>query len=903
MSILTAKLAKIPNLRHFAECPEDITARSADELTIRHNMTATDAMMHNVKHGVSIFPQVLQNETADALREFVLENKNTRRFPGIFVIEPENRFSGVFTIDEDPSILQAAKEIATHPILRPALEEILGRNPAVIEFSVINSAYGAMTQEFHADTDVEASAMKYGRTFAPSYSLFIPLQDTTGDMGATEVCPGSHVCHWDFPYCTTGRGSLQVSEGSSRDLWPRGSGALMNQQLQHRGRGHFDEFGGERVLVVISFAPRPRTGHLEVETRMVSLGSTFSIKTDHWGHTLDDYAEASSRMRQPWRTLRALGIYKPVNSEWGWDLLTMASMRLVNEAYGYYRHELDELIEKGGISFVPKVLQAEVTGEEGWHHYYMNTFENCKRALKTLNLCALGCFLACCSVFDGTSGRLFRKRTHGSVTMRSLKRILLTHGLAILAAHGLWVRLCNSTWATKVTLGKLYNLIGFDLENAKVAATLPSLPDALLETRYNSEYLGSYNHMLDVTHPGNRNFYQLVNQNSLGYDKLNPSLQRHLSSSILELQRLSGGRLLTQNDLGKWYEMSGERAIDAVHKELMKASNHFVSKVLTELEFLLSETKFGHVRDSAMYQRHTPEVLQSLKHRILYPTSGHVDHVAGTTRLVSIVDSSLSAMRRGLRDKDEQRELILLLNQLRSKLQQLQEMGTKPLLSSAKAAPSMSLPTISAIVVKRSASVLQKSKGRTLVLPPRHSLGEPYEGAWLAEGDLVDAKYQGRYDWYMARIVSADADSATYDVMHMDGEVDIGLRRGFIRPYSPPDVGELVEVRKGSDTYHQATVLHVNDDDTCVVQVHNSSMRRNVPLHFLRRKDRVYDEGSLVEVCQFYGRETDGYDDDDNWVPARIIQGQDGLYGLVLIGYAAGVQKDVPHERLRPYVR
>jgi hypothetical protein len=607
-------------------------------------------------------------------------------------------------------------------------------------------------------------------------------------------------------------------------------------------------------------------------------------------------------MRQPWRTLRALGIYKPENSEWGWDLPTMASMRLVNQAYGYYRHELDELIEKGGMSFVPKILHAKVTEEEGWHHYYMNTFENCKSALKILNLGAIGCFLACCLLFDGMTGRFFRNSTHGSATLRSLRRILLTHGLVILAAHGLWVRLCNSTWATKVTRGKLYNL-GSPLEEAEVRGTLPSLPDALLETRYNSEYLGSYNHMLDVTHPGNRHFHELVKQNSVGYDKLSPSLQRHLSSSILDLQRLSGGRFLTQNEIGTWYEMSADRQIDTVHKELMKASNDVVATVLTELDFLLSETKFGYLRDTALHREHTPIVLQGISHQILYPTR-RVDHMAGITSLVSIIDASLSAMRHGIKEKGEERdELIFLLQNLRSELQEMKAKGAKLLLTTVKASPSRSLPTIRALAVRKLAPV-EPYKSKLLLprLPPRHGIGEPYEGAWLAEGDLVDAKYQGRYDWYMARVVSADTDSATYDVMHLDGEIDSGLRRGFIRPYSPPDVGEVVEVRRGSDTYHQATILHMNDDDTCVVQVHDSSIRRTVPLHFLRRLDPVYKEGTRVEVCQFYGRETDGYDDDDNWMPARILQEKDGLYDLILIGYAAGVQKDVPHERLRPYV-
>ena len=34
-----------------------------------------------------------------------------------------------------------------------------------------------------------------GRTFADMYSIFIPLQDTTAAMGATDACPGEYVCY------------------------------------------------------------------------------------------------------------------------------------------------------------------------------------------------------------------------------------------------------------------------------------------------------------------------------------------------------------------------------------------------------------------------------------------------------------------------------------------------------------------------------------------------------------------------------------------------------------------------------------------------------------------------------------------------------------------------------------
>jgi hypothetical protein len=64
----------------------------------------------------------------------------------------------------------------------------------VIEYTAITATYGAIDQYDHQDVVPPASAAKFGRTFVPSYTLFIPLQDTTYIMGASHLCPGSHLC-------------------------------------------------------------------------------------------------------------------------------------------------------------------------------------------------------------------------------------------------------------------------------------------------------------------------------------------------------------------------------------------------------------------------------------------------------------------------------------------------------------------------------------------------------------------------------------------------------------------------------------------------------------------------------------------------------------------------------------
>jgi len=108
----------------------------------------------------------------------------------IDVIEPENRWSFGMRVDQDPSVAKALKEVLSNDFLVEAIEKIAGPDPAVIEFTGITAAYGATTQRYHADVVPDGNAAKWGRSFVPSYSLFIPLQNTTA---ASECMPETNL--------------------------------------------------------------------------------------------------------------------------------------------------------------------------------------------------------------------------------------------------------------------------------------------------------------------------------------------------------------------------------------------------------------------------------------------------------------------------------------------------------------------------------------------------------------------------------------------------------------------------------------------------------------------------------------------------------------------------------------
>lgn len=174
-------------------CDEiDLTTKDPVDLILPDNATAEDAYNHQLLHGFTIFPGVLSEETATNLRNFIVErNHNLTEDEAIWLMKGDHRWS--FSLGtEEPSVVEALMELASHKLLKDSMEKILGPDPAMIEMTAITSAYGAEGQRWHEDTDVPTG--NYARAFGHAYSIFIPLQDTRPGMGATGACPGTYVC-------------------------------------------------------------------------------------------------------------------------------------------------------------------------------------------------------------------------------------------------------------------------------------------------------------------------------------------------------------------------------------------------------------------------------------------------------------------------------------------------------------------------------------------------------------------------------------------------------------------------------------------------------------------------------------------------------------------------------------
>jgi hypothetical protein len=208
---------------HRACDEQDVSAKSVQELVIPTHYTTQNATDHMLRHGVSVYQNLLSKDTATELRDWI--EKENKVQEGWYVIKNQHRYSWGIDMNMHPTLQTFWNELLAHPQLLDALQSIVGPDPAIIEFTAITAAYGAQDQHDHSDVVPPGSAAKYARSFIPSYSLFVPLQDTTYEMGATHVCPGTHLCSTGCStFCPKGNNIAMSGPPQEGGIWPMGWG-------------------------------------------------------------------------------------------------------------------------------------------------------------------------------------------------------------------------------------------------------------------------------------------------------------------------------------------------------------------------------------------------------------------------------------------------------------------------------------------------------------------------------------------------------------------------------------------------------------------------------------------------------------------------------------------------------
>lgn len=332
------------------------------DLFVTPDMTPGEAKAQTEKHGVAFVEQILSPTTASNLRQYIL--KANYEIEGTFIKENYNRFH-IIPDPTEPSIQAALEEIASHKVFRPLIDAVLGPSSSLVALSVITNLYEAEGQDWHHDTSM--SHATHPNYFVPEYTLAIPLQDTTKEMGATGICPGTHKC--DSPMMDynvvkpmydkamrqyeeeqrrrelqgtgyiKGDGTKDVEKFSedddemdsededyeerppTLDEWLNynlpcnvtasvnaGDGMLYNADLTHKGGAHYDPAAGERVQIFITFAG---TRQSPSDRRFLPLGTVHSLHWKRWGHTIDDFLTMEE---QPWRMWHIFGLGLPGSS-------------------------------------------------------------------------------------------------------------------------------------------------------------------------------------------------------------------------------------------------------------------------------------------------------------------------------------------------------------------------------------------------------------------------------------------------------------------------------------------------------------------------------------------------------------------------------------------------------------
>ena len=213
----------------------------------------SDLMMH---HGAGMIEDLLSPAMSKELRDTILLMNIHEPIEKQFDLKERGqrwslRLNPYDTkLDPNKSVQRALKEIATNPILKKTLVDLLGDDPAITEIAAITSDPGAPEQGWHHDTWTENSAIMNARTYSSMYSLFLYVQDTHLDMGPTGFAPGTHMCY-------------EVMEVPVFYLPAKaGSGALLNSSTLHQGSGNeaYERGGdggpGTRVMFIVTFAPR-----------------------------------------------------------------------------------------------------------------------------------------------------------------------------------------------------------------------------------------------------------------------------------------------------------------------------------------------------------------------------------------------------------------------------------------------------------------------------------------------------------------------------------------------------------------------------------------------------------------------------------------------------------------------
>jgi hypothetical protein len=739
------------------------------------------AVEQMMQHGALVLPNLLQPETVRQLRAYAVHKNHNVPDEEVYpVSQGTNRISFGYDATEHPAVVQAIQELSNNAFLHQVLATLLGdEDPASSEITTITAYFGAPGQAWHSDTKEDGNALKFARTYSHSYSLFLPLQNTTKKMGMTDVCPGTHYCGNDLSeMCEATKLSLGEAAGGGTHF-RAGDGALINQIVWHRGAAMRDPDSVERIVMIVSFLARP---NVQRDPRQLSRGTYFHQKWNMWGHTFKDLQNPLLTMQKPFSYLRCLSLWKPPQHNWGYDLITSGFMRFANEQLddGAIQHRLWPRLDQ--IHF-PRWLRSDIPDEfelgqrASWIYFLEGTFERTLVFLRQVFWKSHVAYLGLCVMTAFAYHRVLgRNRDHALAAMvNPLWRLAAFHSIPLILIGFAWYHIRNSPWGVAVLKGKALmrpfpEIPLLTLEElalvSKGPTTFPANNDVMFGTRYDAKFMGQYEYYLDW-HKGNMPYLQAIRGYGPlyeSYQHLPPVFDQRLVQGVIETVTQTNSRFLEQDyRTGSWKVLLPEETILRIRRDLAYTASPYRLALRQVLRRLIALGRFGYGRESAM-----------LRKNVVY---------------LHLLEQALLSTRKSVHSSTPPPPYEV-------KMMGDPRVGTLPIPGQPNA-PWMHIP----------------AHCRSPYSSTRDSEPEPFP-----VGSTVYVEEEARYNtvnWYRGEVMEISTDGSTLTVALEDGDTE-EFERSQIHRYEPMTEGDRVLgcfQRRFQDCF-EGTVMYVSPDSS-----------------------------------------------------------------------------------------
>jgi hypothetical protein len=320
----------------------------------------------------------------------------------------------------------------------------------------------------------------------------------------------------------------------------------------------------------------------------------------------------------------------------------------------------------------------DIEKKELWISFFTGTLCRVRKALQFA-------YLGILSVYLTIIIRCFRHRKGGA--SRLVGKMSLIHAAVLFLSWRGLRRVSNTSWARNIKKAKRFATSKHVIAK-QLKGTIPILDDM------RSDYLFSFENVLETFQPGNLAFHGVIQSRSLGYGNLTPPLQQELCESILRWSRQQGRRVLAKNTDNNWAVSDPDWALRYCHKEMLMTTSSRLREAITKLDYLIAETKYGYWRNTILHSKHIPLFLVDLQDAIMRP---RVDY-GKIPPLLSYLSGD--------------------------------HVSHRPAISFTPQTVTKTLPP---------RQLIQRSSGRSNLLSQEQEVGPPFPQAWLQEGDVVDA--------------------------------------------------------------------------------------------------------------------------------------------------------------------